>query len=286
MDTASVTFITSDNVTGLFMASFDQSFNLIGSVYCPPANSPSSPPPLFGVGSNYVESDPLMVINGGYIMTIQYDGNIYQLISTFYVSDVNALPDRPFVCIPGGGLSTETNISDIMKNNLNAGLLDLSTLSSYNISLIVCGNINAYVADDTEMLTLPNGCNSGFIFGNNPNGPSICVSPDIVSGVASNWVADYSYPYQSTPYSGSVTGTPPFGSSTTGSSTTGSSNVGSKVKGFLNDVKSAVSNGKVPKKNSSSNTALILIIILIVVIAILIGVVFYQYSKRSSGYNN
>lgn len=265
MDTSTITFVGDSSTVTWFFASFDPMFNLIDSVYCPPTNPPNTPPPLFGIGSAYIESSPLTVTNACYIMGIYYDQNTYQLVNTLYISDVNALQERPFSCLPGNGISSENNLQNVIRNNLSYGLLDLSTLPTENISFLFCGDITQYVADDNMILTLSStGCsNKGFLFGNHDSIPSICVSPDVVAGVASNWVPDYSSPYETSyPYSAVI---PPSSTPT---------QRGNNIK---NKISTTLTNNKQP---TTSNNMLIYIIVLVIIIAIVISIFTLIMYKR------
>jgi hypothetical protein len=253
MDTSTITFVGNSPTVTWFFASFDSMFNLIDSVYCPPTNTQNIPPSLIGISSAYIESSPLTVTNACYIMGIYYDQNTYQLVNTLYISDVNALQEKPFSCLPGNGISSENNLQNVIRNNLSYGLLDLSTLPTENISFLFCGDITKYVADDNMILTLsPTGCSGkGFIFGNHASIPNICVSPDVVAGVASNWVLDYSSPYETSyPYSAVIP--PP--------------QRGNNIK---NKISTTLANNKQP---TTSNNMLIYIIVIIIIIAVIISI--------------
>lgn len=298
MNTSTVSFTSSYSTVSWFFASFDPGFNLVDSIYCPPANTPNAPPPLLGIGSEYIVSDPMTIVTGGYIQAVYFDQSKYYLTNTLFISDVNGIQERPLSALLGSNASAnKQNLRSIGMNNKNTGLLDISTLPNENVSFILCGDITRYVADDTAILSLPHGCSGGFIFGNNDSAPSICVAPDVITVVADNWVSDYASPYPDA-YPPSFTIPPGVGSKIGGQENGGQGSgryagLKDKAKAFLsnlNNKKQGQSGtGTAPSSpSSSSNTSwifiILIIIIVIVVIALIVFAIFRYRDNKKSGY--
>lgn len=284
MNTSAISFTSSYSTISWFFASFDANFNLVDSIYCPPANSPNAPPPLLGIGSEYIVSDPMNVITGGYIQAIYFDQQKYCATNTLYISDVNGIQERPLSALIGSNAqANQKNLQKMAVTNKNTGLLDISTLPNENVSFVLCGDVTPFVANDTTILSLPHGCSNGFIFGNNDSAPSICVAPDVITAIANNWVSDYASPYKTaypTSYSSSTSNTSSTSTgNNTGSNTsnntgsnTGSKNIGKNIKTKLASLGTSSSDS-----GSTNYLAIILVIIFILVLVALVVFAVLRY---------